>query len=97
MVDRQDDESRLVSTLCPANMQIWVNGVIERWGAVQGWEGKCNIANGNPQDCQPQNWLLVDNPEVGNSEYAHYSGLPTPIIYRNSGYNAPQPTLISTW
>ena len=45
MVDRQDDESRLVSTLCPANMQIWVNGVIGRWGAVQGWEGKCNIAN----------------------------------------------------
>ena len=52
---------------------------------------------GNPQDCQPQNWLLVANPEVGNSEYVHYSGLPTPIIYRNSGYNAPQPTLISTW
>ena len=45
MVDRQDDESHLVSTLWPANMQIWVNGVIGRWGAVQGWEGKCNIAN----------------------------------------------------
>ena len=56
-----------------------------------------NDYNGNPQDCQPQNWLLVDNPEVGNSEYVHYSGLPTPIIHRNSGYNAPQPTLISTW
>ena len=54
-------------------------------------------SEGNPQDCQPQNWLLVANPEVGNSEYVHYSGLPTPIIHRNSGYNAPQPTLISTW
>ena len=43
MVDCQDDESCLVSTLCPANMQIWVNGVI--WGVVQGWEGKCKIAN----------------------------------------------------
>ena len=41
MVDRQDDESRLVSTLCPANMQIWVNGVIGGWGAVQGWDSKC--------------------------------------------------------
>ena len=51
----------------------------------------------NPQDCQPQDWLLVANSEVGNSEYVHYSGLPTPIIHRNSGYNAPQPTLISTW
>ena len=51
---------------------------------------------GNPQDCQPQNWLLVANPEVGNSEYVHYSGLPTPIMQRISGYNAPQPTFIST-
>ena len=32
MVDRQVDESRLVSTLCPANMQIWVNGVIGEVG-----------------------------------------------------------------
>ena len=24
-------------------------------------------------NCQPQNCLLVDNPEVGNSEYIHYS------------------------
>ena len=30
--------------------------------------------------CQPQNWLLVANPEVGNSEYIHYSELPTPLI-----------------
>ena len=56
-----------------------------------------SLEDGNPQDCQPHIWLLVANPEVGNSEYVHYSGLPTPIIHRNSGYNAPQPTLISTW
>ena len=31
-------------------------------------------------NCQPQNCLLVDNPEVGNSEYIHYSELPTPFI-----------------
>ena len=43
--DRQDDESCLFSTLCRANMQIWVNGVIGGWGVVQGWEGKCKIAN----------------------------------------------------
>ena len=30
--------------------------------------------------CQPQNWLLVANSEVGNSEYIHYSELPTPLI-----------------
>ena len=30
--------------------------------------------------CQPRNWLLVANPEVGNSEYIHYSELPTPLI-----------------
>ena len=29
---------------------------------------------------QLQNCLIVDNPEVGNSEYIHYSELPTPLI-----------------
>ena len=28
--------------------------------------------HGNPQDCQPQNWLLVDNPEVGNPEGSRF-------------------------
>ena len=45
---------------------------------------KVDNMGGNPQDCQPQDCLLVNNPEVGNSEYIHYSGLPTPIIHRNS-------------
>ena len=31
-------------------------------------------------NCQPQNCLLVDNPEVGNFEYIHHSELPTPLI-----------------
>ena len=26
------------------------------------------LSNGHTQNCQPQNWLLVDNPEVGNPE-----------------------------
>ena len=30
--------------------------------------------------CQPQNCLLVDNPEVGNFEYIHYSELPSPLM-----------------
>ena len=30
--------------------------------------------------CQPQNWLLVANPVVGNAEYIDYSELPTPLI-----------------
>ena len=34
---------------------------------------KVDNMGGNPQDCQPQDCLLVDNPEVGNSEYIHYS------------------------
>ena len=30
--------------------------------------------------CLPQNWLLVANSEIDNSEYIHYSELPTPLI-----------------
>ena len=37
-------------------------------------------ADGITLSCQPQNWLLVANSEVGNSEYIHYSELPTPLI-----------------
>ena len=31
-------------------------------------------------NCQPQNCQLVDNPEIGNSEYIQYSELPTLLI-----------------
>ena len=63
-------------------------------GAQSASNSKFTLRRGNPQDCQPQDCQLVANSEVGNYEYVHYSGLPTQIIHRNSGYNAPKPTLV---
>ena len=43
-------------------------------------QSQATLRLGITLSCQPQNWLLVANPEVGNSEYIHYSELPTPLI-----------------
>ena len=58
---------------CPLHRCVWEDRLV--W--ERNWKVKIS---GITLNCQPQNCLLVDNPEVGNFEYIHYSELPSPLM-----------------